>query len=101
MAAEAGEERDRGIDQADGLGDHAGAPAEPGQPMALPRVVALDAVRLIPAHEELPRRDQLGVGRPVVGAVQPRVPAPLLQAGEEPLEGRAIATAAFPVNQSA
>lgn len=46
--------------------------------------VALDPVGLILADVEPPRRDQLGVGGPVVRAVEARVPA--LQAGEEPFE---------------
>jgi len=38
-------------------------------------MVPLDAVRLLLADEQPPSRDQLGVGRPVVRAVQTRVPA--------------------------
>ena len=67
--------------------------------MPLAGVVALDAVRLVLADVEPALRNRLGVGRPVVRAVEARVPAP--QAGEEPLQGGAITTAAFPVNQSA
>ncbi len=67
--------------------------------MPLAGVVALDAVRLVLADVEPALRNRLGVGRPVVRAVEARVPAP--QASEEPLQGGAITTAAFPVNQSA
>ena len=69
--------------------------------MALAGVVALDAVRLLFPDIEPTQRDCLLVSGPVVGAVKPWVPAPLLQAGKEPLERGAVATAAFPVNQSA
>ena len=68
--------------------------------MPLAGVVALDAVGLVLADVEPPLRDRLGVGRPIVGAVEARVPA-LLQAREEPFERGSIATAALPVNQSA
>jgi hypothetical protein len=44
-------------------------------------------------------RDQLGIGSPVVGAVETRVPA--LHAAKEPFESGRVTTAAFPVNQSA
>mgnify|MGYP003577840069 CR=1 FL=1 len=60
---------------------------------------ALDPVRLILADVEPPLRDRLLVGRPVVGAIEPWVPA--LQAGEQPLQRGPVTTAAFPVNQSA
>ena len=99
VAAEAGEEGDRGVDHADGLGDHDRAPAKGGEPMALAGVVALDAVRLLLANKEPALRDQLGIGSPVVGAVETRVPA--LHAAKEPFESGRVTTAAFPVNQSA
>ena len=66
--------------------------------MALAGMVALEAVGLVLAGVEPPLGDRLGVGRPVVGAVEARVPA--RQAGEEPLQGGAVTTAALPVNQS-
>jgi hypothetical protein len=47
VAAEAGEECDGGVDHALGLGDHDSAAAEAGQPVALPGMVALDAVGLV------------------------------------------------------
>ena len=98
-AGEAGEQRDRGVDHALGLGDHDRAPAEPRQPVPLAGMVALEAVGLVFADVEPTLRDRLSVGRPVIRAIEARVPA--LQAGEEPLQGGAITTAAFPVNQSA
>jgi hypothetical protein len=74
VAAEAGEERDRGLDHAYGFGHHAGATAEPGQPMSLAGMVALDAVRLLLADVQPPRRDQFSVGRPIVRAVEACAP---------------------------
>ena len=81
VAAEAGEEGDRGVNHALGLGDHDGAAAEAGEPVPLPGMVALKAVGLILADIEPPLRDGLLVGGPVVGAVETRVPA--LHAGKE------------------
>src|SRR6187431_1051788 len=52
VAAEAGEERDGGIDHALGLGDHDRAAAKAGEPMALPSMVALDPMRLVLADVE-------------------------------------------------
>ena len=65
--------------------------------MPLAGVVALDAVGLVLADVEPPQRDQLGVGLPAIGAVEPGLEAahPL----EQPLAGSVIATAAFPVHQ--
>jgi len=62
-------------------------------------VVALDAVRLLLADEQPPRRDQLGVGGPVIGAVEARLPT-LLHAREQSVQGDGVTTAALPVNQS-
>ena len=98
VAAEAGEQRDGGVDHALGLGDHDGTAAEAGEPVALAGMVTLDAVRFLLADEELALRDQFGVGGPVVGAVETRVPA--LQAGKELAEGGGVTTAQLPVNQS-
>jgi hypothetical protein len=84
VAAEADEERDGGIDHALGPGDHDSAPPKAGEPVALAGVVALDPVGLFLADEELALRDQLGIGSPVVGAVETRVLA--LQAAKEPFE---------------
>ena len=67
--------------------------------MPLAGVVALDRVRLVLADVEPSLRDRLSVSRPVVGAVEARVPG--LQPGEEPLQGGAVTTAQLPVNQSA
>ncbi len=77
-----------------GLGDDAGAAAEPGEPVALAGMVALDAVRLLLADEQPPRRDQLAVGRPVVRAVEARA------ATLDTLEGGSVTTPAFPVNHA-
>jgi hypothetical protein len=62
-------------------------------------MVALDAVRLLLADEEPALRNQLGIGGPVFGAVETRVPA--LHAAKEPFESGRVTTAALPVNQSA
>src|SRR3954454_12773100 len=94
--AEADEERDRGLDHAHGLGHDAGATPEPRQPVPLPGVVALDPVRLLLADVEAPLRDQLGVRRPVVGAVE--TDAPALQALEKSFEGGLVTTAQLPVD---
>ena len=59
-------------------------------------MVALDAVRLLLADVEPALRDQLGVGRPVVRAVETGVPA--LHPFEQSAQGGGITTAAFPVN---
>src|SRR5690242_4385545 len=61
-------------------------------------MVALDPVRLVLADVEPPLRDQFGVGRPVVRAVQTRVPA--LHALEQSTQGGGVTTPAFPVNHS-
>jgi hypothetical protein len=45
-------------------------------------------------------RNRRRVGRPIIGAVKARVPA-LPHAGEQPLEGGPVTTAALPVNQLA
>jgi hypothetical protein len=66
--------------------------------VALAGVVALEAVCLLPADVEPPLRDRLGVGRPVVGAVEARLPA--LHAREESFERGSVTTAAFPVDPS-
>src|SRR3954468_23906603 len=80
-----------------GLGDHAGAAAEPRQPVPLAGVVALDAVGLLLADVEPPLRDQLGVGLPAVGAVEANTPA--LQSLEQPLAGGLVTTAQLPVDE--
>src|SRR3954452_7747049 len=96
--AEADEERDRGVDHALGLGDHAGAAPEAGEPVPLAGMVALDPVGLVLADVEPALRDQLGVGRPVVGAVETRLPA--LHALDQPAQGGGVTTPALPVNHS-
>ena len=68
--------------------------------MPLAGVVALDAVRLLLADVQLALRNRRRVGRPIIGAVKARVPA-LPHAGEQPLEGGPVTTAALPVNQLA
>ena len=62
-------------------------------------MVALDPVRLVLADVEPADGQQLGVGLPPIGAVQPG--PPILQALQQPLAGGSIATAALPVNQAA
>src|SRR4051812_1162274 len=95
--AEADEQRDRGVHHAHRPGDHAGAAAEPGEPVPLAGVVALDPVRLLLADVQPPLRDQLSVGRPVVGAVEPYTQAP--QSSEQPLAGGLVTTAQLPVEE--
>src|SRR5689334_23132177 len=97
VVREAGEERDRGLDHVEGLGDHAGAAPEAGEPVPLPGVVALDAVRLLLADVEAPLRDQLGVGLPAVGAVEADTPA--LQPLEQSLASGLVTTAQLPVDE--
>src|SRR5215211_2782942 len=67
--------------------------------MPLPRVVPLDAVRLVLARIELPVRQQHTVNRVVIRAVEPRPPA--RQASNEALAGGRVTTAAVPVHQLA
>jgi hypothetical protein len=100
VAAEAGEQGDRGLDHALGPGDDTGASPEAGRPVAPAGMVALNAVRLVLADMEPPRRDRPGAGGPVVGAVEPRLPA-LPHPSGQPLEGGGVTTAALPVNPSA
>src|SRR4051812_32253640 len=59
-------------------------------------MVALDAVGLLLADEQPPLRDQLGVGRPAVGAVEADTPA--LQSLEQPLARGLVTTAQLPVD---
>src|SRR5215217_2970049 len=61
-------------------------------------MVALDAVRLLLADEQPALRDQLGVGRPAVGAVEADTPA--LQSLEQPLASGLVTTAQLPVDES-
>src|SRR4051812_24962709 len=58
VAAEAGEQRDGGVDHADGLGDHDRAAAEAGEPVPLAGVVALDAVGRLLSDERAALRGQ-------------------------------------------
>src|SRR3954454_8525412 len=60
-------------------------------------MVALDAVGLLLADEQPPLRDQLGVGRPAVGAVE--ADAPTLQSLEQPLASGLVTTAQLPVEE--
>ena len=94
-----GEERHGRLDHPDRAGDHAGAPAEAGEPVPLPGIVALAALGLVLA-DAVPAGGQGGVvGRPVVGAEQPRAPG--LQAGQQAVERDPVAVAAPPVDQAA
>jgi hypothetical protein len=81
----------------DGLGDDDRTPAEAGEPVPLPRVVALDAVRLVLADVEATLWDQLRVGLPAVGAVESDTP--LRQSFEHHLEGGGVTTAQLPVDE--
>src|SRR3954447_10825015 len=93
------EQRHGGLDHLDRAGDHAGAAAEAGEPVPLPGIVALDALRLVLA-DVVPARRQGGVvGRPVVGAGQAHAPG--LQPAEQALQRGLVATPAFPVDQPA
>ena len=96
VVREAGEERDRGLDHALGPGDHAGAAPEAGEPVPLPGVVPLDPVRLLLADVEATLRDQLGVRRPIVRAVE--TDAPTLQTFEKSFESGLVTTAQLPVD---
>src|SRR4051794_9163088 len=60
-------------------------------------MVALDAVGLLLADEQPPLRDQLGVRRPAVGAVEADTPA--LQAFQHSFEGGGVTTAQLPVDE--
>lgn len=67
--------------------------------MALPGIVAFDAVRLVLA-DAVPSRGQGSVIRcPIVGAEQAHAPG--LHAAEQPVQGKGVAVAAFPVDQPA
>src|SRR5205085_8332160 len=61
-------------------------------------MVPLDAVGLVLADVEPALRDQLGVGRPVVRAVETGAPA--LHPFQQSAQGGGVTTAAFPVNHS-
>src|SRR3954451_4013885 len=60
-------------------------------------MVVLDAVGLLLADEQPPLRDQLGVGRPAVGAVE--ADAPTLQSLGRPLARRLDPTPQLPVEE--
>ncbi len=94
VTSEAGEERETDIHHALGLRDHDRAPSKPCQPMSLPGVVPLDAMRLVLTRVALPHRQHV-IDSIVVRAVKARPPAcePLDQA----LAGRLVTTAALPV----
>src|SRR5687768_18538569 len=63
-------------------------------------MVALDAVRLLPADVELPLRDQIRIGLPPVRTVEPWAPA-RLHPGEKTLAGSSVTTAQLPVDDPA
>jgi len=77
----------------------AGAPAEPGQPMAQPGVGPFEGDGLVLASIMPARRQALFVDDVLVGADQPDVPA--AQPAQQALEGRLIARPAFPIDQPA
>ena len=60
-------------------------------------MVPLDAVRLVLAGVEPAERDQLGIGRPLVRAVEARAPAP--QALDQPGAGGLVTTAQLPSDE--
>src|SRR4051794_17668142 len=60
-------------------------------------MVALDAVGLLLADVEPALRDQLGVGRPIIGTVE--ADAPALRSFEQPLAGGLVTTAQLPVEE--
>ena len=97
VAAEGGEQGDRGVDQALGLGDHDRAPPEAGQPVPLAGVVALDPVRLVLAGVEPAQGDQPGVGRPLIRAIEARAPAP--EARDQLGTGGLVTTAQLPIDE--
>ena len=61
-------------------------------------MIALDAMRLVLADLELPWRDQLRLGLPAVGTVEPRVPA-YPHPGNQALAGSSVTTAQLPVDE--
>ena len=94
-----GEQGHGRLDHPERPGDDAGAAAEAGEPVPLPGIVALAPLRLVLA-DVVPANRQGGVvGRPVVGAEQPRAPG--LQAGQQAVERDPVAVAALPVDQAA
>jgi hypothetical protein len=97
VAAEAGEQGDRGVDHAFGLGDHDRAAPEAGQPVPLAGMVALDPMRLVLTGVKPTRRDQLGVGRPLVRAIEARAPA--LEALDQLGAGGLVTTTQFPIDE--
>ena len=99
IAAEPGEQGDGGIDQALGFGDNDGAAAEARQPVSLAGIVAFEGKRLVLADIEPADGDELGVGLPTVGTVEPRVEA--FQPAQQALAGGVITIPAFPINQLA
>ncbi len=66
--------------------------------MPLAGVVALDRVRLVLAGVEPADRNQLGVGRPLVGAIEARAPAP--QALDQLGTGGLVTTAQLPIDET-
>src|SRR4051794_4807375 len=60
-------------------------------------MVALDAVGLLLADVEPALRDQLGVGRPIIGTVE--ADAPALRSFQQPLAGGLVTTAQLPVEE--
>jgi hypothetical protein len=99
IAAEPGEQGDRGIDHALGFGDNDGAAAEARQPVPLAGIVAFERMRLVLANIEPTDGDELGVGLPAIGAIEPRIEA--FQSAQQALAGGAITIPALPINQSA
>src|SRR5215210_5759113 len=97
IASEPGEQGDADVHHPLRLRDYDGAPPKPGQPVPLPCIVSLDAVRLILARIELSNWQEHAIDGVIVRAVEPRAPArqPLDQA----LASGRVTTAAFPVNQ--
>src|SRR3954454_7430765 len=80
-------------------GDDAGAPPEAGEPVPLPGIVALDALRLVLADVVPTCRQGRVVGRPVVGAEQAHAPG--FQPAQQALQPGLVAAAALPVDQPA
>ena len=94
-----GEEADGEIDHFPRFGDDDGLTPEAGQPVSLTAVVAFERHGFSLGLEQPVRRDDLGVGLPVVGAKEADPPSP--QPTPQPSQrGRVTTTAAFPIKKA-
>ena len=82
-----------------GFGDDNRAAAEARQPVPLAGIVAFERMRLILANIEPADGNELGVGLPTIGAIEPRLEA--FQPAQQALAGGVITIPALPINQPA